>query len=212
MRKTIVALFAAALFAPSAASAQLYFGGHGGLNLVADTEATDVSGGGNHADITFQPGETYGAVVGGRIPVGARNAIDLEAEITLRDNEIDSYTDWWTGIDIPVSGDVSSTAYMVNLWFNFGRDRRWTPYVGGGLGLVDVETSGVVIGGTAFADDEDSVFAAQLGAGVAFAITPKLDLTLDYRVLATEAVRFQALQLDADYVSYSFRAGIKFRL
>lgn len=212
MRKTIAALFAAALLAPSAASAQFYFGGHGGLNLVADAEATDVSGAGNHADLTFEPGETFGVVVGARIAVGARNAIDLEGEVTIRDNEIDSYTDWWTGIDIPVSGDVSSTAYMANLWFNFGRDRRWTPYVGGGLGLVDVETSGMVVGGTAFGDDEDTVFAAQLGAGVNFGITPNLDLTLDYRAMATETVRFDNLQLDVDYVNYSFRAGIKLRL
>lgn len=213
MRKTLFALFAALLIAPTAASAQFYFGIHGGVNVLQDSQ-WDNAGGSSApvADVEYKAGGTVGGVVGFRFPVGRRNHIEVEGEVTYRSNELDSYTDWWTGFDIPVTGKVNSTAYMANFWFNFGTGSRWTPYVGGGLGVADVETSGVVLGSTAFQDDSDTVWAGQLGGGVAFGITPNLSLTMDYRAFATEQPRFSNLGVDAEYLSSSLRVGLKLRL
>ena len=41
--------------------------------------------------------------------------------------------------DIPVSGPAKQFGAMVNLWYDFKPGSRWRPYVGGGLGFIEVD-------------------------------------------------------------------------
>ncbi len=40
---------------------------------------------------------------------------------------------------IPVSGSANQLGGMVNVWYDFNAGSRWRPYIGGGLGLVQVD-------------------------------------------------------------------------
>ena len=60
------------------------------------------------------------------------------------------------------------------------------PYIGGGLGFARVSVNDLSILGIPSTDDDDSVFAYQLGAGAAWEIDPNLAVTFDYRWFATQ--------------------------
>ena len=46
-------------------------------------------------------------------------------------------------LPIPVSGTAEQLGAMVNLWYDFGTGDSWTPYVGGGLGFIRIDQSGL---------------------------------------------------------------------
>ena len=45
--------------------------------------------------------------------------------------------------DIPVSGPADQMGAMVNVWYDFNEGSRWRPFIGGGLGIVQVDWGGV---------------------------------------------------------------------
>jgi opacity protein-like surface antigen len=45
--------------------------------------------------------------------------------------------------DIPVSGPADQLGAMVNVWYDFNEGSRWRPFIGGGIGLVQVDWGGV---------------------------------------------------------------------
>ncbi len=47
------------------------------------------------------------------------------------------------GTDIPVSGPADQLGAMVNVWYDFNAGSRWRPFIGGGLGIVQVDWGGV---------------------------------------------------------------------
>ena len=46
-------------------------------------------------------------------------------------------------LPIPVSGTAEQLGAMVNLWYDFDAGDTWTPYIGGGLGLIRVDQGGL---------------------------------------------------------------------
>lgn len=47
------------------------------------------------------------------------------------------------GVDVPVSGAADQLGAMVNVWYDFNEGSRWRPFIGGGLGFVQVDWGGV---------------------------------------------------------------------
>ncbi|MYC28007.1 MAG: porin family protein [Nitrospira sp. SB0662_bin_26] len=46
-------------------------------------------------------------------------------------------------VNIPVSGPADQLGAMVNVWYDFNEGSRWRPFIGGGLGFVQVDWGGV---------------------------------------------------------------------
>jgi opacity protein-like surface antigen len=46
-------------------------------------------------------------------------------------------------VDIPVSGPADQLGAMVNVWYDFNAGSRWRPFIGGGIGFVQVDWDGV---------------------------------------------------------------------
>ena len=44
---------------------------------------------------------------------------------------------------IPVSGPADQLGAMVNVWYDFNEGSRWRPFIGGGIGFVQVDWGGV---------------------------------------------------------------------
>lgn len=77
-----------------------------------------------------------------------------------------------SGNRINFSGEgVRQATAMASVWFDLPVATQFSPYVGGGIGINGFETGG----------EGDATFAWQVGAGMAFNVTPNLAITADYR-------------------------------
>jgi len=161
----ILTIWLAAGFAllalPAVAAAQgLYAGGQFGFGL----------GGGEFDNTGFDLELDSGPFVNGFVGKDL-GSIRLEGEIAYRRNDMDNLG------GVPVVGEMSSTALMANLYYDFGSGAGVTPYVGIGLGAADVKfDSGVT--------DSETTFAMQLMLGVAFPISQTLSWTGELRGFA----------------------------
>ena len=86
------------------------------------------------------------------------------------------------------SSDIDSTDGMVNAYYDIGHFDRFTPYVGGGIGVAynhaaaaNVALNGASVGQIGSGNNTD--FAWQLSAGTAIAITQSLSLDVGYRYI-----------------------------
>ncbi len=187
--KALLVAAALSLLGAQAASAQFYVGAHAGTNLTHEGERNDVDG------LSYEPGGIVGAHLGYRLTPFLR----IEGEATYRENDFDDFR------GSPITGDVSSWAFMGSVYFDFQTGTPWTPYVGAGAG---VAVATIDSGG----EDDDEVTAFQFGAGVAYDFTPNLALTLDYRLFGTEnpEVELSGVPVEIEYVNSAFLIGLRY--
>lgn len=127
----------------------------------------------------FDTGYNIGAAVGYDFGQGR-----LEAEVAYRQNDFDKIN--IDGIDFSADGDASALSLMVNGYLDIENQSPFTPYLGAGIGVADISFNDVEVVGVGFADDEDTVFAYQLAAGVGIEVAPALIIDLGYRYFATD--------------------------
>lgn len=112
------------------------------------------------------------------------NNLRLEGELAFRRNEIKRTNRLHKGYD-------STLSCMANLIYDFNLCSKWTPFLGMGLGYayndlkVGLPISPSFLGGqvTYFRRSHD--FAYQGIVGIAYRITSKIDLDLQYRYMHT---------------------------
>jgi opacity protein-like surface antigen len=132
-----------------------------------------------------------------------------------------------TSLDINgTDGHVSAVSLMANAWYEFdlGNSSPVRPFIGGGIGIAWVDVHDILEvhfptkSGTSFYSQglhgDDSGFAWQLGAGLAWEVSPGKDLTLEYRYFngpEVKNIRFHDYenQLDYDYDAHSVMVGFK---
>lgn len=202
----MVIVVAALLLQLHPASAQrAYIEAHGGLNIAFDSDIDDPTG--VFDSLSYDPGFAVGGAVGYQLNPNFR----FEGEITYRRNELDEFE--VSGSNFNADGEVDSVAFMANAFFDFANSTPWTPYLGAGLGVAVVEWDDVeVLGGKAI-DDQDTVFAFQVGAGLGFEVTPNTTLSLDYRFFGTTDAHITDEAGDNDDISYlnsSVWLGLRF--
>jgi opacity protein-like surface antigen len=131
-----------------------------------------------------------GGIIGGGI--GYRFNDHLRSDVTLAYRagykaSGASTTDAGTGDTLSVGkADISSTAVMTNLYYDVATIDRFTPYVGGGLGLAFNKTdaarmsvNGSDVGQGTSTTNTD--LAWQLSAGASIAVTGNLSADIGYR-------------------------------
>ena len=118
---------------------------------------------------------------------------------------------------IPVSGSADQFGALVNVWYDFDTGDNWTPYIGGGLGLIRVDRGGLSYEtgavaqavATALAQQagappgfeppipevpelsgSDTAFAYQIGAGVGYALSDTATLQIGYRLQMVDGLSF----------------------
>ena len=85
-----------------------------------------------------------------------------------------------------IRGDLEMLTFWANAFYDFDLQSAWKPYAGGGLGFsrvsIDAKSKAT---GSSLADDEDTVFVYQIGAGLGYALSRSqqraLTATLDWR-------------------------------
>lgn len=203
MKRLVILVLVLLITLPAAAMADSgrgYVSAFIGTNMVKDTTITDYSASPPYRDrLEFDPG-TYGGVTGG-IDFGM---LRLEGEISYRGNEVDSLTEEDGTTHSDFDGYVGLTAFMLNAFIDIETGSMVTPYVGGGVGLANLSIEDLPF----YEDDDDTVLAYQLGAGLGFNITRSFTVDLGYRYFDTERADFYKASMD--YRSHAVAVGFRY--
>ena len=159
----------------------------------------------DEGELSFDTGFVLNAAFGYAYDNGFRT----ELEYGFRANDLDRAdgTDYY--FDNPddysesLGGDVTTNSFMANVFYDFAPSSPVSPFIGGGIGFANIE------GDIDFQPDidDDNVFAYQLGAGLAFALNPKMKIDLQYRFFATEDPDFYGLE--AEYLTHNLMIGLR---
>jgi len=179
----VVAVFAASTAVADEAAAQaapaqpgFYVGGGLGFTL---TQSTDFIGPSGTTEIDHDVGFHVRAAGGYRFT----NRLRGEVEVSFFTGEIDQVN--VNGANVDAGERTSAVAGMLNVMYDLS-DGPLVPYLGGGIGLVNLDNDGFDDGsGTVVGEIEDVEVAYQFIAGVGYRMTDKLQLTFDYRYFAS---------------------------
>lgn len=220
MKTYIVALVTLLVFSvppfSEAASGQQgpYFSGFLGASFFKDIDATsyDFQYTQTREHVGLNSG-VYGGGTGGY----DFGFVRVEGELSLRAAAIDSITSKTNSSIIHnVDGDVGVFSAMINAFFDLQNGSRFTPYLGGGIGVaamyisdtygyVSKKGSNSTYYETLYGESDDTVFAYQLGGGIDIALTKRLSLDLGYRYFRTGEARFNSDYWDFTNSSSSMR-------
>lgn len=88
----------------------------------------------------------------------------------------------------PDGDEIESTSIFANLYYDFNREGRISPYVGAGLGYSDVSVQ-YSPSGVGIIDDSKGKLAYQLKAGATLAVSERIDLYGEAAYRATDDVK-----------------------
>jgi OOP family OmpA-OmpF porin len=181
--------------------------GEAGAGVAFQSE-TDVSQPGFAASTDFDAGYVVSGAIGRQYPM-----FRGELELLYSQSDFDSISVSGLG-SAPLDGDTSTFAGMVNAYYDFDTGNMWRPFVGAGLGFANVSVDASILG-IPLVDDDDSVFAYQFKAGVAYQFDPATDFLIYYRFLGTEDLDLTdagGLALSVDGAeSHSVQVAVRFR-
>jgi opacity protein-like surface antigen len=185
-----------------------YAGVYLGGGLLADARAVDDLGA---FTLEFKP-DLLGSVVLGW-DLGLDNLLGegrVELEYARRSNRLDR-VDFVEG-SFAASGRMVADSFMFNCIGVSHGSNRWSPYVVVGLGAARIAASGLQVTGRPLGDDKATVFAYQLGGGVAYVLTEALQLDLGYRFFNSTKPEFTEANGDkyaVGYLNHSVMFGVR---
>jgi len=189
--------------AASAETDGWYFGAEAGANFAQKMKFNALAN-------TWQQTQDPGYAILGQVGYGF-GQWRLEGELGWRHNELDKFT--YAGGSPSPSGAVQGVNMMFNVLYDFKTDTPWTPYLGAGIGGMNVQEDNVIAGGTKITNGSDTAFAYQGIAGIAYAVTDTLSLRADYHYMRTEKAtvnvdsQFGGGQAQGPYTSHTVAVG-----
>jgi outer membrane protein OmpA-like peptidoglycan-associated protein len=148
----------------------------GGIYNWVDKDNVDASG------TTVQPKFKGGWGVLGAGGYEWGRGLRTELEVSHRENK-GSYLNTSA---TPLNGKRMDTALMVNVLFDFNNDSKFTPYIGGGMGIDWVKLSNVSTAGSPVYNGDSHRFAWQGIVGAAYALNANLKLIGEFRYLGSQ--------------------------
>jgi OOP family OmpA-OmpF porin len=148
-----------------------------------------------------------GLTLAGGMGYAYGNGIRAELELAVRDNDIDIIN------GLGASGDITSIALMGSLYYDFDTGSKFKPFIGGGLGLAHIDAGRVTPTTGASINDSYNALAGQVAAGVSYAMTDNLDLTLAYRYFIAPKVHLEnsaGTTVDTEYRVHEIMFGVRF--
>ncbi|MBX2863397.1 MAG: outer membrane beta-barrel protein [Leptolyngbyaceae cyanobacterium MAG.088] len=125
----------------------------------------------------------------------------VELEVAYTNNNVDGVT-VNNLAEIPLDGEIESAQFMVNGYYDVPTNSRFSPYIGGGVGVAtltanDVEANIPGIGALAL-DDTGASFVFQVKAGLAYEISDQASAFLGYRLHGIPGQNFEVFDADFD--------------
>ncbi len=193
----------------SISNAEMYVSGKLGAAFVSDADYTEQ---GVTLDMKFEvdTGYTVSGAIGNKFKSGR-----IEGEVAYQSSEIDQFTASAGGasVSIDTSGDVSVLSFLVNGYYDFILDSKVSPYIGGGIGFAQISTNDITLTAlgqsVSLPDQDDTVFAWQIGAGIGYALNDKLALDLGYRFFTSSDAEFDGGS-KIEFASHNFTAGLRY--
>ncbi len=228
VKATLLAAASMMVIAPAAQAYEGLYGAIGaGLNYMGSQDIVNdhIGGGGAYAmdsDADYDNGIGVYAAIG----KAWGNNLRTELEFSYRDNSIDSiaadgagFSGWPAGT---ISGSTTTTAFLANFLYDFDTGGNFTPYLGVGVGVanVDHDIIGAAAGGVpaphtiAYGASNWGV-AYQGIAGVAIGLTEGLALDLSYRYFTAARGEYDGTlggipaEFKAQNKSHSVFAGLR---
>ena len=162
-----------------------------------------------------------GYVLTGALGYEFGNGFKAEGEISYRMADIDSFksanaggTAVSLGSGIDGDGDVSVFGFMANGAYEYELDGGFKPYAIAGFGLANVSINNAKVGGVLLADDDDTVFAYQFGAGIAYELNENVSVDLSYRYFATSDPTFKDAagdSFDSELSTHNVMLGLTYK-
>lgn len=205
MKSIYLATTAVALLTGSGAAqaGDIYVSVLGGTNFQPGNSGAQTT---SEASTSFKSDPDTGYVIGGAIGAHLTKWVEglrAELEVSYRHNKLNGH--WHTttssffnsssgSLDGNLDGKVSNFAIMANVWYDIDVGSKIKPYIGGGVGWdrAKLDVAAIVTTGSGdFRDDpgsawssshqDQSGFAWQLGVGVNYPVTPRIDVCVGYR-------------------------------
>ena len=160
-------------------------------------------------ELEYDTSFTVGGAIGYRL--GETGDYRVEGEVAYQNNEVDRVD----GISLPASIGVdtlssmeaSMLTFLLNGYIDFNYGSAFSWFVTGGLGFARYDGEMTVNGVTD--DEDDTVFAYQLGVGTGYAVTETVTLDCKYRYLRTEDFNIEGGYVEVASPSHSITLGIR---
>ncbi len=203
MKKKIALVVLAVLWiigASPAGAGNIYLNGNLGAVWLSDSDLSQSDGTSGKAEydvgfgITGAAGYDFGK-------------FRVEGEVGYRKNDYDK-----VGVDgqtkVNTGGEVTGWDFMVNGYFDVENESDFTPYFGGGVGAAILDSSSLNAGGITMSSGDDTVFAYQAIAGVAYTFAEVWMVQLEYRFFGTADPTYSST--DSEYMSHNIFVGIRY--
>ncbi len=198
---------ALALVLPMVASAQTlpegpYIGSQIGVNWLQDLDFKTAT-----TTNKIKSKESIAAVLEGGYQFGDGLRLGIEGGYSI--HQVDKIR---PALGNPI-GDTTTFTLMGVVQKEFDTGSAFRPYVAAGLGWgwVDTDNVGPVFTAPYYSNAAQDNFAYQLGAGVAYALSPGLDLTIGYRYQGIDDLKFKNENpvYKTNYSSHSVLIGVR---
>ncbi len=180
-----------------------YVSGGAGVAVVSDLDWNTATSSG---DSELDAGYVVQAAVGYKFGMPR-----VEAEVSYQKNDYDKYK--IGGTTTSAGGDVSALNLMVNGYVDIANESSFTPFVFCGLGISNVEAE-LTNGGTTIFNDDDTVFAYQVGVGVGMDVAPQFMIDLRYAYFGTSDPDLTdptgATQYETEFSSHNVTLGLRY--
>ena len=188
-------------------ASDMYGSFNAGLAKSADGNMT-ISGVGS-AELEYDTSFTVGGAIGYRL--GESGDYRVEGEVAYQNNEVDRIGNNSLPFD-PGGGVISSMefsmlTFLLNGYIDFNYGSAFSWFFTGGFGFARIDGEMTVDGVTD--DEDDTVFAYQLGVGAGYAVTETVTLDCKYRYLRTEDFNIEGGHVEVASPSHSITAGIR---
>lgn len=135
----------------------------------------------------------------------------VRAELEYNWNDTASKTIYVKDVKASADAELESQSIFLNAYYDIDTGTKFTPYIGGGIGYAKVEGKMSVPGLSV--SEEDTNFAWQLGAGVAYAVNDNISVDFGYRYtdmgdLETNIYPTESVKIDVD--SHEFLLGARY--
>lgn len=220
MTRGLLAAAVALVLLPGAAAAQtgnsFYYGElRGGAAFLSDADIDDRDGVLALTGIEVEIDSKVGWLAEGAIGYADASGGRVEIAVGYRKNQFDEITIDPGGVSTTsdFDGDITALTTMFNAYYDFNAvamgaggpiGERLTPFVGVGVGAAFMSADLDEIDES----DDDTVFAWQLMAGLAYNFTPNMAATFSYAYFATSDPEFEGIEFD--YASHNVIVGLRF--
>lgn len=159
--------------------ARPYMSGNVGVGFVEDYTIDDEEFN-ERGEFSFDPGFTLSGAIGYEFLYGFRAELELGYQMSDMD-KLRVSGDFGSEA-FSINGDISALTVMANIFYDFIPNQILSPFLGVGVGFANLDFDF----SEADISDDDTVFAYQLMAGIAYALNNNLRFDIQYRFFGTE--------------------------